>query len=154
MSYFLKKFIISIFLFIFICALIFFFTDYLSQKIFNLSQEINNLIIEKETRWQNIIQAEKIKGLLINLEKKYNLNFKDFKNNYFLTTSEALNQIYNFASTNKINLTTSSENKIILEDKKENLINLINFIKRNKIKIEYLKGENRENRFWVEIKIQ
>ena len=150
-----KRLIILIAIFVIILTTIYFLTDYLTKKIFSSVQEINNLIIEKETRLEKEKETIKIRSTISQLEKKYNFNFENLKEELNKDQSAINQEILSFASSNQIDISLS-DSKIILNDKADlnNFLKLINFFKNKKIEINQLTGklENNQLKFEIELK--
>jgi predicted PurR-regulated permease PerM len=150
-----KRLIILIAIFVIILTTIYFLTDYLTKKIFSSVQEINNLIIEKETRLEKEKETIKIRSTISQLEKKYNFNFENLKEELNKDQSAINQEILSFASSNQIDISLS-DSKIILNDKADlnNFLKLINFLKNKKIEINQLTGklENNQLKFEIELK--
>ncbi|GIW66339.1 MAG: hypothetical protein KatS3mg095_0237 [Candidatus Parcubacteria bacterium] len=152
-----KNFIINILIFIIIYVLIFFLVNYLTKRIFNLAQEINNLVIEKELRLNNHKKYITIQKAINRIENKYNLNLenlnKEIENNFI--NKKNISQILELTFSAKINISTTSENlKFIFNDNLENLLKLFNLFKKNNLILESIEGKRINNNLNLEIKIK
>ncbi|GIW65959.1 MAG: hypothetical protein KatS3mg094_478 [Candidatus Parcubacteria bacterium] len=150
----IKKLILNLFLFILIYIIIFYSANYLTKKILNLAQEINNLNIEKEIRLNNYQNFVKIQNFVNQVEKKYNTNLN--KLNEELSQKKLDNKsILEFVSTTKINISEISENSILIfNDKVQNFLKFIKFLQENEVGIDYFRGRIENNNLNLEIKIK
>jgi len=150
----LKKLIFNIIFFISILIIIYLSNNYLGKKIFITSQEINNLIIEKENREENRKIYNKINSKITQLERKYNFNFNDLKKELGNDNWQVnLEKIINFSSINKLKISTTADYFVRLNSW-DDFFKLSKFLKDNKIEINSLNGFYDNNQFIIEIRLK
>jgi hypothetical protein len=150
----LKKLIFNITFFISILIIIYLSNNYLGKKIFITSQEINNLIIEKENREENRKIYNKINSKITQLERKYNFNFNDLKKELGNDNWQVnLEKIINFSSINKLKISTTADYFVRLNSW-DDFFKLSQFLKNNKIEINSLNGFYDNNQFIIEIRLK
>jgi hypothetical protein len=146
----LKKLIFNIIFFISILIIIYLSNNYLGKKIFITSQEINNLIIEKENREENRKIYNKINSKITQLERKYNFNFNDLKKELGNDNWQVnLEKIINFSSINKLKISTTADYFVRLNSW-DDFFKLSQFLKNNKIEINSLNGFYDNNQFIID----
>lgn len=148
-NYLIKILFFYILIFVLVLLTILFVTNYLSKKIFTISEEINNLIIEKETRMNTSKEVLQVKSYFKQLERNYNIDLKK----EFALNKINNNQIIEFASSNKINLSIS-DSKLLFLDSLDNFLKLKDFLKKNQLEIDFIKANKLEDKLKIEIKLK
>lgn len=149
LNYLIKILFFYILIFVLVLLTILFVTNYLSKKIFTISEEINNLIIEKETRMNTSKEVLQVKSYFKQLERNYNIDLKK----EFALNKINNNQIIEFASSNKINLSIS-DSKLLFLDSIDNFLKLKDFLKKNQLEIDFIKANKLEDKLKIEIKLK